>query len=847
MTDAPTELARLTTALAASYAIEHELGRGGMATVYLAKDLRHERRVAIKVLHPELSAILGADRFLAEIKLTAALQHPHILPLFDSGSADGLLFYVMPFIDGETLRSRLEREKQLPVDDAIRLVQQVASALDAAHRKGVIHRDIKPENILLHDGQALVADFGIALAVQHAGGQRMTQTGLSLGTPQYMSPEQAMGEREITARSDVYALGAVTYEMLVGEAPFSGPSVQAIMARVITEQPRSIMAERRSVPPHVDAAVLRALEKIPADRFGTAAEFAAAIDGRGMATSYSGATAASPSHSRFRRAAPWAAAAVALAAGLSAGRFLARPSAAGVAYTQQTFNETVITLARLAPDGKTIVFSAAPAGQSPSLWIVRPDYAEPQPLAGAGTHLLGVSSQGELAVLTGAEIIEFKVYSGTLARMPLGGGAPRALVEHVHDADWATDGQDLAIVRTVGGKDRLEYPAGKVLVETAGWISDPRFSRDGRTIAFVEHPWRWDNRGTINMVTLSGTRTVLSAEEYSKINGVARSRDGDVFFSANSSLAPQKVILAVTPGGKVRMALNGAGGLTIEDVDAGGRWLVARDTYTLQLMLRTPKDTVARDVGWLDYPFSPVLSDDARQLAFSIAGANSGVNYSVMLRDTDGGKAARLGPGEPLQFSRDSRWILSVVPSRPAKVVIYPSGAGTERTVNTAGFEVIETTGWGPDEQSVWFCGSSPGRATTCMLSPLAGGVLRPLPTEVLAYATDGRSLLVGGGARRAMAQVTLAGDTLRKIPLGSGDSWIKQTFDGHSLMLRHRGSVATDLLDLDSGTRRLLFSDAATAGSPPVRSLAVSADRRTYAYQPYRASTELFTVEGAR
>jgi hypothetical protein len=279
------------------------------------------------VLHPELSAVLGAERFLAEIKLTAALQHPHILPLFDSGAADGLLFYVMPFVDGETLRTRLAREKQLPVDDAVRLAQQVASALEAAHRRGVIHRDIEPENILLQDDNALVADFGIALAVQHAGGQRMTQTGLSLGTPQYMSPEQAMGEREITARSDVYALGAVTYEMLAGEPPFAGPTVQAIIARVITEEPRSLVAQRRSVPAHGDVAVRRALEKLPADRFGTAAGFAAALDGGG-ASPVSSASASAPARrerSHVARLAPWAAAVVALLAGLAAGRRHAPP------------------------------------------------------------------------------------------------------------------------------------------------------------------------------------------------------------------------------------------------------------------------------------------------------------------------------------------------------------------------------------------------------------------------------------------------------------------------------------------------------------------------------------------
>src|SRR5438876_3142220 len=248
-------LNRLQVALADRYRIEGEIGAGGMATVYLAQDLRHDRKVALKLLRPELSAVIGAERFLAEIKLTANLQHPHILPLFDSGEADSYLFYVMPFVEGESLRGRLTREKQLPVTDAIRIATEVASALDYAHRHGVVHRDIKPENILLHDGQALVADFGIALAASKAGGSRMTETGMSLGTPHYMSPEQAMGEREITARSDVYALGAVLYEMLTAEPPFTGATAQAVVARVLTEQPRRLTLQRHSIPPHVEAAV----------------------------------------------------------------------------------------------------------------------------------------------------------------------------------------------------------------------------------------------------------------------------------------------------------------------------------------------------------------------------------------------------------------------------------------------------------------------------------------------------------------------------------------------------------------------------------------------------------------
>src|SRR5580765_2308514 len=248
-----------------------------MATVYLAEDLKHRRNVAIKVLRPELSAVIGADRFVREIQTIAALQHPHILGLIDSGEVNGTAYYVMPFVQGETLRDRLTREKQLPISDAIRIASEVASALDYAHRHGVIHRDIKPENILLHHGSALVADFGIALAVSSAGGSRMTETGMSLGTPHYMSPEQAMGEREITARSDIYALGCVLYEMLTAEPPFEGATAQAIVARVLTESPRSLRAQRKSVPPHVEAAVLTALEKLPADRFESARAFAEAL------------------------------------------------------------------------------------------------------------------------------------------------------------------------------------------------------------------------------------------------------------------------------------------------------------------------------------------------------------------------------------------------------------------------------------------------------------------------------------------------------------------------------------------------------------------------------------------
>src|SRR5678816_4336997 len=295
-------LAQLKNSLADRYDIEREIGAGGMATVYLAQDLRHHRHVAVKVLNPELGAVLGEERFLAEIRVTANLQHPNLLPLFDSGAADGLLYYVMPFVDGESLRARLDREKQLPVDEAVRMAVAIANALAYAHSHGVIHRDLKPENILLQSGQPVIADFGIALAVSNAGGSRITQTGLSLGTPQYMSPEQATGDRVIDARADIYSLGAMTYEMLTGEPPHTGNTSQAVIARMLTEKPRPIRTTRAAVPEYVEATVQRALEKLPADRFASVKEYAEGLQGRGDFTAATTFSAERLASVRKRRA-----------------------------------------------------------------------------------------------------------------------------------------------------------------------------------------------------------------------------------------------------------------------------------------------------------------------------------------------------------------------------------------------------------------------------------------------------------------------------------------------------------------------------------------------------------------
>ena len=425
-------LDRLRTALSDRYTLERELGAGGMATVYLAHDLKHERDVAIKVLHPDLGAALGGERFLSEIRTTARLQHPHILPLLDSGEADGLLYYVMPLVTGETLRARLEREQQLPVADAVLIAREVADALGYAHGIGVIHRDIKPENILLQDGHALVADFGIALAVQSAGGQRMTQTGLSLGTPQYMSPEQAMGERTIDARSDVYALAAVTYEMLAGEPPFTGPSVQAIVARLITEEPRSLASQRKAVPEHVEAAVLHALEKLPADRFATAADFAAALATATGATLAISRTHAVATASRSSRTTMLLGGVAALSLTAAAFAWL-RPAPEPTPHWQTIVVSDSLevdqpgSMLAISPDGRNIVFRKAI--QNSPLWLKRADRLDATPIPGTERGASVVfSPDGEWIAFTADR---------QLKKVRLDGGASMLLADSAASQEYA--------------------------------------------------------------------------------------------------------------------------------------------------------------------------------------------------------------------------------------------------------------------------------------------------------------------------------------------------------------------------------------------------------------------------
>ena len=494
----PSTIDRLAASLSDRYRIERELGQGGMATVYLAEDIKHKRRVAVKVLKPELAAVLGAERFVQEITTTAALQHPHIVPLFDSGEADGFLYYVMPFIDGETLRARLDRETQLGVDEAVRIASDVASALHHAHTHGVIHRDIKPENILLHDGRPMVADFGIALAVTAAAGGRMTETGLSLGTPHYMSPEQATAEKEISARSDVYSIGSVLYEMLTGNPPHMGSSAQQIIMKIISETPQDVTRLRKSVPPNVAASVQKALEKLPADRFESAKAFADALTNSAFTHRTAGASRSIADQPLWRRRQSWAAVVIVLAvAAVSAAWAARRESRVAAAASMRLlidFPEERAPIFQpggafaLSPDASRLAYMGGGrrAGGSGTwrLWIRPLDRLGADSVPGSEqAHSPAWSANGDsLAFIVGGDLRVFSTLAG-------GGVATiRRGFEIAYGLDWSPEGG--IVFATGDGLLRIAPATGTVdtlvgLFDGESNLAWPHWGDDGKSVTFT--------------------------------------------------------------------------------------------------------------------------------------------------------------------------------------------------------------------------------------------------------------------------------------------------------------------------------------------------------------------------
>jgi serine/threonine-protein kinase len=754
----------LSAALAGRYTLERELGRGGMATVYLAHDLKHDRKVAIKVLKPELAAVLGAERFVAEIRTTASLQHPHILPLFDSGEADGQLYYVMPYVAGETIRERLNRETQLGVDESIRIAREVADALDYAHRHGVIHRDIKPENILLHDGRALVMDFGIALAVSAAAGGRMTETGLSLGTPHYMSPEQAAAERNVTPRSDVYSLAAVLYEMLSGDPPHVASSAQAVIMKIITEPARPVNLLRHSVPPNAVAAVSTALEKLPADRFESAKAFSDALVNPTF-TGVSVIPARSIRSSGVPAALLWTSAAVAVlsVAGMvwswrrsEAPRVVTQLSIA-LPDSQRLVDGGSFSRLALSPDGRTMAYVGPGASASSTrLWVRRFDQLR-------GTSLAGTDGATNPSFSPDGKRIAFVAGTPWAVRViPVSGGPPITLTDSgvgrgglswgsdgyiYYDGDLAPDG--LARIRETGGTpesasvpDRhtelfhlnpSALPNGRGVIFTiaradglASYDVGVLDTRTGKHAILVHGAvGRYAASGHLVYVTSDGLMMAAPFDaDRLRITGdavpvapnvairvlsgadVAISRDGTLLYTAGGNVAGDEEMVWVTPDGKATA------------IDS---------SFTHSFMGRVR------------------LSSDGKQVAISGAG-NTG--RWVWVKRLDHGPAAKiLEEVTPQSWSPDGKLLL-VTPdqAKPRGLLVAPSDGSRPPTsldggATASGFAEFSADGkWIVYVQGESIYAMSTGADTTKRL--LVAGPRNRSPTispdgRWLAYSSD--------------------------------------------------------------------------------------------------------------
>jgi len=850
------------------YEIVSPLGSGGMGEVYKARDARLDRDVAVKVLPAHLAEDANAlSRFEREAKSVAALSHPNILGIFDVGREGSTAYVVTELLEGETLRERLAGGA-LPVRKAAEYAAGIARGLAAAHEKGVIHRDLKPENVFVAaDGQVKILDFGLAKQEQPATDLGPTDTptklgttdpGVVLGTVAYMAPEQVRGQR-LDHRADLFAFGATLYEMLTGRRAFQRETAAETMTAILKEDPPELTAVDPKIPQGLARLVQHCLEKRPEERFQSARDLAFDLQAVASAST-TGAQASAISVSRRRQWLVFSGLLLVVAACATgayfAGRLVERRAVSPLpTFRQLTFRPQAILHAAFAPDGETIVFSAAQEGNVPDLFMLRPEYPEPTALNLPRTHVLSVSSKGELAVLTDARCMAWRSCTGTLARVPLGGAGPRAILDRVWEADWSPDGAELAVVRTIAGKDRLEYPIGSVLYESPGWLTHVRVSPRGHQVALLEHPNQSDDRGWVILVDRTGKRTAL-AGEYSALEGLAWSPAGDevLFTGIGSDEAGYGAFAAYGAdlAGHVRVAARSAGGLSLHDISRKGQWLLTRDDRAIGIRARAPGAQTERDLSFLDGSVFPILSSDGRTLLFTEVSTPIGTNYTFYMRGTDGSPVVRLGEGAAVDVSPDGKWALALTQS-PQQLVIYPTGSGARRTLERGNLVGYRDAAWFPDGKRILVCGNEQGNSARCYVQEAAGGPPR-------AVTPDGERGIVSPDGRRAAvwrpratpAIYRLDGSGREEVPSASDNERpIAWSADGQSLIVGMSGRVPgrIERVDLRSGKRELLqeLAPADRAGILEVFPRSVAADPAIYAYEYYRLRSTLFLVEGVR
>jgi Tol biopolymer transport system component len=808
------------------YEIISPLGAGGMGEVYRARDTRLGRDVALKVLPDSFAH--DADRlrrFEQEARAVAALNHPNLLAIHDIGEQNGTRFIVSELLEGQSLRAELD-SGPLPQRKASDYAAQIAQGLAAAHEKNIVHRDLKPENIFItREGRIKILDFGLAKFApakpetrHESAGLTLTssptEAGMVMGTAGYMAPEQVRGAA-IDSRTDIFAFGVVLYEMVSGKRAFRRDTAAETMTAILKEDPPEL-ADSPPVSPGLERIIRRCLEKQPEQRFQSAKDLAFALEALTGTTSKTAALAAIAATSEKPVRSRWFAfatvAAVALLAGAAISWYLHPAPVAQPTFRRISFDLGEIIRARLAPDHETVIYSGRIEGGAPDTYVIREDYPESVPVGLHGALVLSISRQGQMAVIVRPAYFAHSEWIGTLAVSPLSGGAPRELLEHVQDADWSPDGNEMAIIDVNHNHFRVQYPIGKVLLEGENWISGLRISPDGQHVALFHHPPNQDDRGEVILLDRAGHLRTLSTG-WESLEGLAWTPSGkEIWFSAAES-GEQYCIHAVALSGKQRTIYCSTATSRLHDIASSGRTLLSTDESRVYLSLVDHSSNTQRDLNWLDFPYGPSLTADGGTVLFSDLSENGGNGYTVYVRKTDGSPAVRLaGGGFGTDITADGKWAFVMMPDDPSgNVQLVPVGPGQARVLHWDGFRP-RWARWFADGTHILITGSQSGKLEGLYVTDINGAPLRQLSSEPSTWAEaspDGRSVfLTQNNAWVIRSLDSRSADSAAPKPLGIQPEELPVAWAADSKHVFAQALTPTGLniykIDVESGHREL-------------------------------------------